>query len=69
MALQYLNLFECPIAKEDVHRQAIFDMLPSLLCLDFKDREGNEIDYSGDEEDDEQGNKKYLVPGNTLLGT
>jgi hypothetical protein len=39
-SLQHLNLLQCPVAKKDAHRDAVFDMLPSLFSLDFKDRQG-----------------------------
>ena len=52
-SLQYLNLLQCQVAKNDKNREAIFDMLPSLVSLDFKDREGNEVEYSDADEDDE----------------
>lgn len=45
-----LDLFNCEVTKEETYREAVFELLPSLIFLDGFDREDRE---APDEEEDD----------------
>ncbi|CAK77564.1 unnamed protein product (macronuclear) [Paramecium tetraurelia] len=49
--LQQLDLSENPIAKLPGYFQKVFDLVPGLSVLDNKDKSGNDIQYSEDEDE------------------
>ncbi|CAK71890.1 unnamed protein product (macronuclear) [Paramecium tetraurelia] len=48
--LQQLDLSDNPIAQLPGYFQKVFDLVPGLSVLDNKDKNGNDIEYSDDEE-------------------
>ena len=55
LQLKSLDLEECPVASGATYREDVYALLPGLMFLDRKDREGVEVeDDESDEEDDEE---------------
>lgn len=52
--LNFLDLTENPITKYPNYRNKIYEILPSLVYLDFKNKEGEAYPESDEEEDDEE---------------
>jgi hypothetical protein len=50
--LKYLNLVQTQLSDSEDKRILIFNLLPSLECLDFRAKDGEEVEYSEDESDD-----------------
>lgn len=51
--LKYLNLVETLVTNSEDKRLLVFGLLPNLESLDFRGRDGEEIEYSSGEEDEE----------------
>ncbi|CAD8073945.1 unnamed protein product [Paramecium sonneborni] len=49
--LQQLDLSDNPISEQADYFKNVFDLVPGLQVLDNKDKNGNDIQYSDDEED------------------
>lgn len=64
MKLKYLNLLTALTDSEE-KRLLIFNMLPSLLFLDFKSKDGEEVEYSSGEEESEEEPEEYESDENT----
>lgn len=52
LTIVQLDLSDTPLAGEDNYRTKIFESFPKLQILDNKDAEGNEYEYTEEEEDD-----------------
>ncbi|KAI9094601.1 hypothetical protein DFS34DRAFT_235434 [Phlyctochytrium arcticum] len=53
-SLQHLNLFQCDVSRTSGYPNTVFSLIPTLLSVDDRDRNGNEVDtYSEDEEDED----------------
>ncbi|CAD8062592.1 unnamed protein product [Paramecium primaurelia] len=48
--LQQLDLSDNPISQQQGYFQKVFDLVPGLQVLDNKDKNGNDIQYSDDED-------------------
>jgi len=48
-------LIDCEICLLSNYREKIFEMFPTLEILDNKDKEGIEVKYDGDEDEDDYG--------------
>ncbi|CAD8078987.1 unnamed protein product [Paramecium sonneborni] len=50
--LQQLDLSDNPISKQASYFKNVFDLVPGLQVLDNKDKNGNDIQYSDDDEEE-----------------
>ncbi|CAD8090397.1 unnamed protein product [Paramecium primaurelia] len=50
--LKQLDFSQNPIEKEEGYFQRVFDLLPKLIVLDNKDKNGNDMVYSDNEDGD-----------------
>ncbi|TPX65709.1 hypothetical protein SpCBS45565_g04933 [Spizellomyces sp. 'palustris'] len=53
-SLRHLNLLECDVTKSNGYPQSVFTLIPNLVSLDDKDRNGNEVDTYSEEDDEEE---------------
>ena len=51
--LSSLDLLDCPITQQEGYREQVFNLLPSLSALDGLTKEGEEVEESGSEEEEE----------------
>jgi Ran GTPase-activating protein (RanGAP) involved in mRNA processing and transport len=52
--LVQLDLQDNPVASENAYRQTVFEVCKQLEILDNHDRDGQEINYSDDEDEDDE---------------
>jgi acidic leucine-rich nuclear phosphoprotein 32 family member A/C/D len=68
--LEWLDLEGNPVAKLDGYSQRVWELLPSLVVLDGKNREGQELEENEDddesEEEDEEDNNDGIVPSSSF---
>ncbi|KAI8918402.1 hypothetical protein DFJ77DRAFT_455415 [Powellomyces hirtus] len=64
-SLRILNLLECDLTKiGPTYPEAVFKLLPQLSAVDDKDREGNEVEFGSDsDEEEEEGDDEYDEDG------
>lgn len=62
-ALVSLDLLDCPVTQQDGYRELVFNLLPGLGALDGLNREGEEVEESESEDDEEVDGSESDEPG------
>ena len=52
--MRSLDLLDCPVTNMEDYCSRVFEMLPSLKCLDGLDKDGQEVDSDEEEEEEEE---------------